>query len=122
MWLSDLSIRQPHSITMLIVGVIVVGALLYSRMGLDLFPDVSLPVVAVRTVYAGASPSEVERSVSKVMEDAVVSINGVDSVRSTSTDGVSIVVVEFGRSTPRPANGPNTTLPPWRSTSRTPAP
>jgi HAE1 family hydrophobic/amphiphilic exporter-1 len=95
MWLSDLSIRQPHFITMLIVGVIVVGALLYSRMGLDLFPDVSLPVVAVRTVYAGASPSEVERSVSKVIEDAVVSINGVDSVRSTSTDGVSIVVVEF---------------------------
>jgi HAE1 family hydrophobic/amphiphilic exporter-1 len=95
MWLSDLSIRQPHFITMLMVGVIVVGALVYSRMGLDLFPDVSLPVAAVRTVYPGASPSEVERSVSKVIEDAVVSINGVDSVRSTSTDGVSIVVVEF---------------------------
>ncbi|MBI4494986.1 MAG: efflux RND transporter permease subunit [Chloroflexi bacterium] len=95
MWLSDLSIRQPHLITMLMVAAIVVGALFYSRMGLDLLPDISLPIVAVRTVYPGASPSEVERSVSRPLEDAVVSLNGVESVRSTSRDGVSIVIVEF---------------------------
>lgn len=95
MWLSDLSIRRPHFITMVMVAVIVVGSLLYSRMGLDLFPDVSFPIVAVRTVYPGASPSEVERSVSKPIEDAVASLNGVETVRSTSMDSLSIVVVEF---------------------------
>ncbi len=95
MWLSDLSIRQPHLITMLMVTAVVVGALFYGRMGLDLYPDISLPVVAVSTAYPGASPSEVERAVSKPLEDALVSLNGVDSVRSTSRDSLSVVIVQF---------------------------
>lgn len=95
MWLADLSIRQPHFITMLLVAVVVIGSIVYSRMPLDLFPDVSFPVVAVRTVYPGASPSEVERAVSKPIEDALISLNGVEAVRSTSMDSLSIVVVEF---------------------------
>lgn len=95
MWLSDLSIRQPHLITMLVVAVMVVGSLAYSRMGLDLFPDVSIPVVAVRTVYPGVSPSEVERAVTRPIEDAVLSLNGVDTVTSTSADSLSSVIVQF---------------------------
>ncbi|MHB1417337.1 MAG: efflux RND transporter permease subunit, partial [Chloroflexota bacterium] len=95
MWLSDLSIKQPVFIAMLTLAVLVVGGLFYSRMGLDLFPDVSLPVAVVQTVYPGASPEEVERSVTKPIEDAVISINGVESVRSTSTDSLSLVIVEF---------------------------
>ncbi len=95
MWLSDLSIRQPHFITMLMVAAIVVGGLFYSRMGLDLYPDISLPVVAVSTAYPGANPSEVERAVSRPLEDALVSLNGVESVRSTSRDSLSVVIVQF---------------------------
>ncbi|HEY0584082.1 MAG TPA: efflux RND transporter permease subunit, partial [Chloroflexota bacterium] len=94
-WLSDLSIRQPHFITMVMVAVTVVGALLYSRMGLDLFPDVSFPIVAVQVPYPGAGPSEVERSVTRPIEDAVISLSGVDSVRSTSMDGAALVIVQF---------------------------
>ena len=95
MWLSDLSIRQPVFITMLVLGVIVVGAISYSRMGLDLLPNMSLPVAAVQVVYPGANPEEVERSVTKLIEDAVVSLNGVDTVSSTSMDSVSLVLVMF---------------------------
>lgn len=95
MWLSDLSVRQPVLITMLAAAVLVVGGLLYSRMAVDLMPDVSLPIVAVQTVYPGADPQEVERSVTKPIEDAVASIGGVENVRSTSADSVSLVTVEF---------------------------
>lgn len=95
MWLSDLSIRQPVFITMLVAAVLVAGGLFYSRMALDLLPDISLPVVAVRTVYPGADPGEVERSVTKVVEDEVASLNGVEGIRSSSMDSVSLVVVEF---------------------------
>ncbi|HEY8477775.1 MAG TPA: efflux RND transporter permease subunit, partial [Chloroflexota bacterium] len=95
MWLSDLSIRQPVFITMVVLAVMVVGGLFYSRMGLDLFPDVSLPVAVVQTAYPGANPEEVERSVTKPIEDAVASINGVETVRSTTSDSLSLVVVEF---------------------------
>ncbi|HVC32688.1 MAG TPA: efflux RND transporter permease subunit [Chloroflexota bacterium] len=95
-WLAELAIGQPVFITMLALAVLVVGILAYRQMGLDLFPDVSLPVVVVQTVYPGASPSDVVDTVSKPIEDAVSSLNGVDSVHSTSSAGVSLVVVEFG--------------------------
>lgn len=94
-WLVDLSIAQPVFLTMLVLAVIVVGVLAYGQMGLDLFPDVSLPVVVVQTAYPGASPGVVADTVSKPIEDAVSGINGVQSVHSTSTNGVSFVVVEF---------------------------
>jgi hydrophobic/amphiphilic exporter-1 (mainly G- bacteria), HAE1 family len=95
MWLSDLSIRQPVFITMLVLAVLVIGALSYSRMGLDLFPNMSFPLAVVQTMYPGASPEEVERSVTKPIEDAVISINGVDTISSTSMDSVSMVIVLF---------------------------
>src|SRR3990170_6326520 len=95
LWLADLSIRQPVFITMFVVAVMVVGAISYLRMGLDLFPDVSFPVAVIQTAYPGANPEEVERSVTKPIEDAVVSINGVDTVSSTSLDSVSMVIVQF---------------------------
>ncbi|HEX9014374.1 MAG TPA: efflux RND transporter permease subunit, partial [Chloroflexota bacterium] len=95
MWLSDLSIKQPVFITMLVLGVVLIGLLSYSRLAVNLMPDVSLQVISVRTAYAGAAPGEIERSVTKPIEDAVVSISGVKNVRSTSSEGVSAVTVEF---------------------------
>ncbi len=95
MWLAELSIRQPVFITMLVAAVLLAGGLFYSRMAMNLLPDVSLPIVAIRTVYPGADPQEVERSVTKPIEDEVASINGADTVRSTSMDSTSLVVVEF---------------------------
>lgn len=95
MFLSDLSIKQPVFITMMILAVMVVGGMFYSRMGLDLMPDVALPIAVVQTIYPGASPEELERSVTKPIENALISINGVDSVDSTTRDSVSLVVVQF---------------------------
>lgn len=99
MWLSDLSIRQPVFITMLVVAVVLVGLISYSRLGLELMPNVSLQTITVSTTYSGATPSEVERSVSKPIEDAMASISGVKSVRSTSAESSSVVTVEFESST-----------------------
>ena len=95
MWLSDLSIRQPVFIMMMVAAVILVGWLSYSRMAVDLMPDTTLPIVAVSTVYPGADPKTIERSVTKPIEDAMASLNGVEKIRSTSSDSVSTVIVEF---------------------------
>jgi len=94
-WLVDLSIAQPVFIAMIVLAVIVVGVLSYGQMGLNLFPDVSLPIVVVQTIYPGASPNAVAETVSMPIEDAVSGISGVQTVHSTSTNGVSLVVVEF---------------------------
>ncbi len=98
MWLSDLSIRQPVFITMIVVAVMVVGMLFYSRMGLDFFPDISLPIVVVRTAYPGANPQEVERFITKPIEDVLAPLNGVRTVRSTTMDSISLVTIEFDMS------------------------
>jgi hydrophobic/amphiphilic exporter-1 (mainly G- bacteria), HAE1 family len=99
MWLSDLSIRQPVFIAMVMAALILVGSIFYTRMPVDLLPDVSLPIVAVQTVYPGADPQQVEQAISRVIEDQVISINGVEGVRSSSLDSVSMVVIEFSMET-----------------------
>ena len=95
MWLSDLSIKRPVFITMIALALSFMGYLSFGRMPLDLFPDVSMPVIAVRTVYPGATPQEMETLVTKPIEEAVFSLNGVQGVRSTSTESVSLVVIEY---------------------------
>ncbi|MEK7214769.1 MAG: efflux RND transporter permease subunit, partial [Chloroflexota bacterium] len=78
MWLSDSSIKQPVLITMLLLATMIIGAISYSRMPVDLFPDVTFPVVAVSSRLAGASPEEVETLLTKPIEDALVSIGNVN--------------------------------------------
>ena len=62
---------------------------------MDLFPDVTFPVITVQTPYSGAGPSEIETLVTKPLEDELASISGIKALRSISQEGVSIVIVEF---------------------------
>ncbi|HSQ63183.1 MAG TPA: efflux RND transporter permease subunit [Polyangiaceae bacterium] len=94
-FLSTIAIKRPVFMTMVTLALMVFGFLGLSRLGTDLFPDVSLPVVAVTIVYPGASPGEVETLVSKPLEDSVVSLNGLDRVRTISREGVSTTLVIF---------------------------
>ncbi len=95
MRLADLSINQPVFITMIVVVILVLGTISFLGMGLDLFPDISMPIVVIQTVYPGASPQEVESLVSKPIEELLSSLSRVQSVRSTSTESLSQVVIEF---------------------------
>ncbi|HZK67001.1 MAG TPA: efflux RND transporter permease subunit, partial [Chloroflexota bacterium] len=95
MWLSDLSIQQPVFVAMLVAAVVLLGLISYSRLPVNLMPDISLQVISIQTTYSGAAPGEIERSVSKPLEDAVISVSGVKNVRSTSSEGSSVVTVEF---------------------------
>ena len=95
MQIANVSIDRPVFTTMVALGAMVMGVLGLSRLGLDLFPDVTFPVVAISTVYPGAGPSEIEEQVTRPIEDAVSTVNGVDKVRSFSRDSVSVVVVMF---------------------------
>ncbi|MCX4246912.1 efflux RND transporter permease subunit [Paraliomyxa miuraensis] len=95
MRMTDVSIDRPVFMTTVAMAVIVMGLLGLARLGVDLFPEVSFPVVTITTPYPGAGPEEIEAEVTRRMEDAVSSINGVDEVRSYSREGVSQVVVMF---------------------------
>ena len=95
MKLANISVRQPVFVTMLMSAILVIGIVSYTRIAVELFPDISLPIVAVTTVYQGAGPEEVETQVTKPVEEALSSLNGVESIRSTSSEGISVVIVEF---------------------------
>lgn len=93
--LSAVAIKRPVFTVMVMAALLVLGFMGLRRLGTDLFPDVSFPVVAVNIAYPGASPNEVETLVTKEVEDAVVSLNGIDRVRSFSRESLSQVIVIF---------------------------
>ncbi len=95
MTLSDVAIRRPVFTAMMSLTVIVLGVLGYRRLGTDLYPDVSFPFVTITTVYPGASPEDIEESVTRPIEDAVSSIPGIKTVFSWSREDVSMVFIEF---------------------------
>ncbi|HEY2747704.1 MAG TPA: efflux RND transporter permease subunit [Polyangia bacterium] len=93
--LSSVAIRRPVFTVMMTVALLVLGILGLRRLGTDLFPDVSVPVVTVNILYPGAGPREVEALVTRPVEDSVVSLNGIDRVRTYSREGISQTVVMF---------------------------
>ncbi|MHB8876605.1 MAG: efflux RND transporter permease subunit [Myxococcaceae bacterium] len=95
MFLSDISIKRPVFTTMVMIALVFMGVIGALKIGVDLFPDISFPIVVVTTVYPGAGPEEVEQLVTKPMEESVSSINGVEEVRSFSRDSVSIIIIQF---------------------------
>ncbi|AKU97148.1 RND multidrug efflux transporter [Labilithrix luteola] len=93
--LSAIAIKRPVFTVMVTIALMVLGVMGLARLGTDLFPDVTFPVVVVNVPYPGASPREVEQLVTKQIEDAVVSINGIDRLKSTSREGLSSVIILF---------------------------
>ena len=81
--------------TMLVAFLVVLGLFSYQSLGVDLFPNVDLPVVTITTQLRGASPEEVEAQITKPLEEAVNTAAGVDELRSTSLEGISIVTATF---------------------------
>lgn len=95
MWLADTSIKRPVFATMVIMFLVVLGVVSYPRIGVDLFPRVDFPIVNITTTLKGASPEIMDIDVTDKIEEAVNTINGVKTITSTSTEGVSTVTVEF---------------------------
>ena len=95
MKLADVSIKRPVFTTMIVVAILVLGLFSFIKLNVDLYPDVDIPYVTITTQLPGAGPEQVETDVTKIIEDAVNPIEGVDHISSTSQEGVSIVVIQF---------------------------
>jgi len=95
MWLADTSIKRPVFATMVIAALVIFGVVSYPDIGVDLFPKVDFPMVNITTTLKGASPEIMDIDVTDKIEEAANTINGVKTIASTSTEGVSSVLVEF---------------------------
>ena len=95
MSLSEISIRRPVFAWMLMLGLIIFGALSFRLLGVSQMPDVDFPVVSVNVSMPGAAPEVMETQVVDVIEDAVMEIQGIRSVNSTSQQSSARISVEF---------------------------
>ncbi|MGE0820742.1 MAG: efflux RND transporter permease subunit [Candidatus Binatia bacterium] len=93
--LAEICIHRPVFASMLILAFVVIGVASYVRLGVDRFPSVDLPTVAVRTSLPGASPEEMETEVSQRIEEVVNTVEGIDQLRSVSGPGASFVIATF---------------------------
>ena len=93
--LPEIAIRRPVFAWMLMAALILFGGISASRMGVSQLPDVDFPVVSVRVDYQGAAPEVIETNVVDVIEDAVMTVEGVRSVTSTSRYASASISVEF---------------------------
>ncbi|MCX5798985.1 MAG: efflux RND transporter permease subunit, partial [Proteobacteria bacterium] len=95
MWLADTSVKRPVFATMMVLALVVLGVVSYPNIGVDLFPKIDIPIVNIRTELKGASSEIMDIDVTDKIEESVNTINGVKTITSTSTEGMSVVTVEF---------------------------
>ena len=95
MILADICVRRPVFATMLIGVLVVAGWFSYESLTLELMPKVEMPVVTVTTTLPGAGPEEIEAQITKIVEEAINTVSGIDELRSVTREGLSQVVVQF---------------------------
>lgn len=95
MFIADFSIKRPVFLTMQVLAVLVLGLQAYNQLGVESMPSVEFPFVMVQTVYMGAGAEEVESDVTEKIEEAVASTEGLKRISSISSEGFSLVFIEF---------------------------
>jgi HAE1 family hydrophobic/amphiphilic exporter-1 len=93
--LAEISVKRPVLVTCIAFCVVVMGLMSIRGLGVDLFPNVTFPVVAVYTTYPGAGPEEVENLVSRVLEEKMSTVSGIKNLSSINKEGISIIIAEF---------------------------
>ncbi len=94
-WLAALCVRRPIFASVLILVLCVIGFAGYTQLGVDLFPNVDLPIIIVVTNQPGAAPEDIETEITDKVEEAVNTISGIDELRSVTTEGISQVFITF---------------------------
>ena len=89
--LADLCIKRPVFATMINLLFIVLGWISFQSIGVDQTPNIELPIVTVTTTLRGASPEEMETSVTKPLEEIINTVQGIDELNSSTSEGVSSI-------------------------------
>lgn len=95
MKLAEISIKRPSVVIVMLALLIIGGLFSYTQLNYELIPKFEVKVVTVSTIYPGASPSEVESTVSRKIEDAISSLEGIKKIQSKSYESLSVVIIQF---------------------------
>ncbi|MGE5342318.1 MAG: efflux RND transporter permease subunit [Candidatus Omnitrophota bacterium] len=91
----NVSVKRPVGTIMFYVGVIVLGFIAWSKLSINLLPELSFPKITVVTEYAGAGPEEIERFITNQLEGPLAAVPGIKKIDSVSKEGLSIISLEF---------------------------
>ncbi len=95
MFLSNISIKRPIMMTMILMVSIIFGAIAYFGLPMNLFPEADIPYVTVQTIYPGAGPQEVASGVSDILEDEIATVSKIEELKSFSMNNVSLIMIRF---------------------------
>ncbi len=95
MFLSNAAVRRPVAMSCLVIGLTLLGLNSYRNMGLEIMPEVDIPIITVVTVYPGATPDEIETDIARRIEDEMVAISGLKHLNSVALDNVCQTLLEF---------------------------
>ena len=95
MKLPEFSVKKKVTTSMMAMILVVLGAISFTRLGLDFFPDLEFPTVSVITTYSGASSVDIENVLTRPLEQVVSAVNRVKKVTSQTSEGVSVISIEF---------------------------
>ena len=93
--MTKFAVKNPVTVLVLAVILILAGLSAYLRMPRESFPEIKIPLIFVTVVYPGASPEDMEKLVTEKIEDKLEGVDGLKKVSSTSGEGYSTVQVEF---------------------------
>src|SRR4030065_1416715 len=93
--LAKFALRNPFPIRMAVLSCLILGIISFSKLPVDMFPEITFPSITVATFYPGANPQDMERMVTYPVEKAVSTVNGVKYVSSISRQGASVVTIYF---------------------------
>lgn len=89
------AINKPVTTILIFVAIVIIGIFAYTKLPIDQFPEMDPPYITVMTTYPGASASEVETNVTKLLENSLNSVDGLDELTSTSKDNISMVTLKM---------------------------
>ena len=91
----ETSVRKPVSTILIFIGAIVLGGFSLSRLSIDLYPDIEVPMLSVITSYAGASAADIEQNITRRLEDNLNTVSNLKKIISRSRDNMSVVILQF---------------------------
>ncbi|WP_418791901.1 efflux RND transporter permease subunit [Phosphitispora sp. TUW77] len=95
MKISEFAVRRPVTITMIVLGILLIGIVSLGKLAIDLYPELDFPIAAVIANYPGAGPEEIENQVTRPLEEILGTVNNVESIMSVSSPGSSMVLMMF---------------------------
>jgi len=93
--LTTYALKNKNTMFLITFAIILFGTLAYNSLPKELMPEINIPTVIIQTVYPGNPPADMENLVTKVIEKEIKTIKGIDNISSTSTQDVSMIIIEF---------------------------